>query len=1002
LDHKVSPSTSFKVTAPVSLVRPKSYAEVVSESSEVKEKTKENIVVATPFVVNTTITPVSNLVPTTSSVVEAQTNENAGKTTNEISSNLKRISNEISLNTEIHSVVDDIEMKEIEAPLNEISLKDCLSSMFKIEDEFMEIWMNATKAFKNLIVKRQLSPFIVSFCNLDDICKSFGRFENFPLKTFMESNEQQIRTSCKVSIERMTSVIELICEINSFGEILLIVADEIEKANFPQKKEVSEFLRSVSECNVYETSFVPLKFTKTNFKLESSDTWIEYVETIDTSEMQSNVEFVKIISIELLTVLAFCYRKKNKIVETEWNLETIIKLVDPRVILVSEKIDQLTATDIESKEITELPSLWKSKQGGKGRTKITPKGIKVIPQWDSSMTKEEEEEFMKLRRQSVTKNTLKNYQNIFKRYVQWWKKNRADESFLPLSEKNGSRYIEHLLNSGYALSVIHNSIFCLHLYLIHNRKLTITSHSWWSLNLGTQKIFLEKLKFLSSNYDFEIRKAVPIFFKEWKMIVSTLDISRVEVCQLIAFGNLLLISGQRPDSIHHILLNDLDFKRIHLKDNDSTVHLTLTIRKDKVHLKNHRILQLCGQSEKKKLDRENGCINRELLCYFFHFRKCFVQNHLSWEEFIQQENFQIDPERKEYAFAKVEYVEKQRIDRQIFLKFDGKNKLNDSSLNNILSDTPYSEYSFRRGFITAFVRNMKNQEDGIMKDHTWSVLILFIGWSENSDMPKEYLDKSALKADFTKIILGEKQNPRNTLEMDKILNQTKIPMSYFLSPWGIKSKIEIDHLMEHLRKFHSFSKNSKEIKAKLKDLTEEMKQEKLNYLFQLGSYERFCITFNSLINSNESKEVFSKWNDFTRQSYLEQVENSLKDIGNLDKSSDKSRDFRKRYSEFFKLLKEDFSRIQESTDPFHSIVQELCSLEIAMKGIKKNLKFTSKEYVRICDEIKRINQKILKCIMIDKEWERYFQKFDYFIDSKNKKHSTIDPEDLIIQNTLFQ
>jgi hypothetical protein len=38
--------------------------------------------------------------------------------------------------------------------------------------------------------------------------------------------------------------------------------------------------------------------------------------------------------------------------------------------------------------------------------------------------------------------------------------------------------------------------------------------------------------------------------------------------------------------------------------------------------------------------------------------------------------------------------------------------------------------------------------------------------------------------------------------------------------------------MEHLRKFHYLSKNlTDEIKTKLKDLTKEMKQEKLNYLF---------------------------------------------------------------------------------------------------------------------------------------------------------------------------
>jgi hypothetical protein len=65
---------------------------------------------------------------------------------------------------------------------------------------------------------------------------------------------------------------------------------------------------------------------------------------------------------------------------------------------------------------------------------------------------------------------------------------------------------------------------------------------------------------------------------------------------------------------------------------------------------------------------------------------------------------------------------------------------------------------------------MKNQKDGIMKDHTWSVLILFIGWSENSDMPKECFNKFTLKVDIIKIILREKQKPDNTHKMDKILN----------------------------------------------------------------------------------------------------------------------------------------------------------------------------------------------------------------------------------------
>jgi hypothetical protein len=203
-------------------------------------------------------------IPATSSVptfIEAQTNENAGKTTNE-TSNLKRISNEIPLNTEIHSVVDDIEMKKIESPLNEISPKDDkeiivpnidLSSTFKVEDEFVEIWMNATKTFKDLIVKRQLSPFIVSFCNFDDIAKEFGKFEILPFKKFMKNNEQHVKTCCKVSRERMASVIEKICETKcSFKELLLIVTNEVKKANFPQKIEVSQFFTFVSKFDVYE------------------------------------------------------------------------------------------------------------------------------------------------------------------------------------------------------------------------------------------------------------------------------------------------------------------------------------------------------------------------------------------------------------------------------------------------------------------------------------------------------------------------------------------------------------------------------------------------------------------------------------------------------------------------------------------------------------------------------------------------------------------------------
>jgi hypothetical protein len=87
---------------------------------------------------------------------------------------------------------------------------------------------------------------------------------------------------------------------------------------------------------------------------------------------------------------------------------------------------------------------------------------------------------------------------------------------------------------------------------------------------------------------------------------------------------------------------------------------------------------------------------------------------------------------------------------------------------------------------------------------------------------------------------------------------------------------------------------------------------------------------------------------------LKQVENLLKDIENLDKSSNKSRDFRKHYSKFFKLLKENVFKIQKSTNSFHLIVKELFSLKLTLKG-KKKLKFTLKEYVRINDKIKRIN-----------------------------------------------
>jgi hypothetical protein len=244
---------TFEDTTPASTM---SYVKVVSESSEIKEKTNENRVVATPFVVNSksTLVNVSNLVPATSSVptfIEAQTNENAGKTTNE-TSNLKRISNEIPLNTEIHSVVDDIEMKEIESSLNEISPKDDketivsnidISSTFKVEDEFMEIWMNATKTFKDLIVKRQLSPFIVLFCNFDDIAKEFEKFEILPFKKFMKNNEQHVKTCCKVSRERMASVIEKICETKcSFKELLLIVTNEVKKQTFHKRLKYLSFL----------------------------------------------------------------------------------------------------------------------------------------------------------------------------------------------------------------------------------------------------------------------------------------------------------------------------------------------------------------------------------------------------------------------------------------------------------------------------------------------------------------------------------------------------------------------------------------------------------------------------------------------------------------------------------------------------------------------------------------------------------------------------------------
>jgi hypothetical protein len=88
--------------------------------------------------------------------------------------------------------------------------------MFKVKDEFMEICMNATKTFKDLIVKRQLSPFIVSFCNFDDIAKEFGKFEILPFKKFIKSNKQYVKTCCKVSRERMTSVIKKICETKCF------------------------------------------------------------------------------------------------------------------------------------------------------------------------------------------------------------------------------------------------------------------------------------------------------------------------------------------------------------------------------------------------------------------------------------------------------------------------------------------------------------------------------------------------------------------------------------------------------------------------------------------------------------------------------------------------------------------------------------------------------------------------------------------------------------------
>jgi hypothetical protein len=78
----------------------------------------------------------------------------------------------------------------------------------------------------------------------------------------------------------------------------------------------------------------------------------------------------------------------------------------------------------------------------------------------------------------------------------------------------------------------------------------------------------------------------------------------------------------------------------------------------------------------------------------------------------------------------------------------------------------------------------------------------------------------------------------------------------------------------------------------------------------------------------------------------------LKVIENLDKLSNKSRDFRKHYSEFFKLLKENVSKIQKLINPFYLIVKKLFSLKLALKE-KKNLKFTLKEYVRINEEIKK-------------------------------------------------
>jgi predicted nucleic-acid-binding protein len=91
--------------------------------------------------------------------------------------------------------------------------------------------------------------------------------------------------------------------------------------------------------------------------LESTNTWNEYVKTIETSEIKSNVDFAEIILIELLSVLTFCYRKKNESKETKWTLETIIKLVDSRVILILKKIKQIKATDFESKMMKELSSL---------------------------------------------------------------------------------------------------------------------------------------------------------------------------------------------------------------------------------------------------------------------------------------------------------------------------------------------------------------------------------------------------------------------------------------------------------------------------------------------------------------------------------------------------------------------------------------------------------------------------------------------------------------------